>query len=76
MKTFVESFCLQVFEHHLIGDIVTAFDRVNVGTLTDVELLQFAAKSHYANDHRNNLQAVPKHLKSVFRSPGEQSPIS
>jgi hypothetical protein len=60
MKTFVDNICRQVIERHLITDLVTVFDPVCVGMLTDDELFQIAAESQYARTRRNDLQTIKK----------------
>ncbi|KAF2844124.1 Dynamin family protein [Plenodomus tracheiphilus IPT5] len=60
MKTFVDNVCRQVIERHLLSDLVTAFDPVCVGMLSDDELLQIAAESQYVRARRNDLQAMKK----------------
>jgi hypothetical protein len=58
MKSFVDNVCRQVIERHLISDLVTAFDPVYVGMLSDDELLQIAAESQHTRVRRNDLQAM------------------
>jgi hypothetical protein len=67
MKTFVDNVCRQVIERHLLSDLVTAFDPVCVGMLTDDELLQIAAESQYTRTRRHDLQAMKKAFKESLQ---------
>jgi hypothetical protein len=60
MKTFVDNVCRQVIERHLISGLVTAFDPVFVGKLSDDELFQIAAESQNVRARRNELLAMKK----------------
>lgn len=58
MKTFVDNVCRQVIERHIMNGLVTAFDPIFVGTLSDDELFEIAAESHHVRARRNDLQAM------------------
>jgi hypothetical protein len=60
MKTFVDNMCRQVIERHVVSGLVTAFDPVCVGKLSDDEIFQIAAESPILRTRRNDLQAMKK----------------
>lgn len=62
-KTFVDNICRQVIERHLISSLVTAFDPVCVGRLSDNELHQIAAESQHVCARRNDLHGMKKALE-------------
>jgi hypothetical protein len=67
MKTFVDNVCRQVIERHIIGGLVTAFDPVSVGKLSDDELFQVAAESHHVSARRKDLQAMKKAVEECIQ---------
>ncbi|EGE05807.1 dynamin [Trichophyton equinum CBS 127.97] len=69
MKTFVDNFCRQVIERHLMSKLPTIFSPTSVLEMTDLEITRIAGepadRAHRRNELMNMIQTLSESLEDL-----------